>query len=121
MTVGDARYSTICHELNLPSASIEDIPDRDSLQRLLARVEAEAAGKNGSSDGKGRQPGIGDARGRLLQAARQMAEKTGRRFADVIAAASDGKLSLDRLKDLTDADIPAVLEAIARMRNGGAS
>jgi hypothetical protein len=116
--VGDAQYSAICRELNLGSDSINDIPDRDTLHRLVGRVEAEAAGMNGNgrSPVKGR---IGDARGRLLQAARRLAEKNGKRFADVIAEASDGKLSLDGLRDLTDADVALVLAATARMTEGG--
>ncbi len=116
--VGDAQFSVICRELNLGSESINDIPDRDTLQRLLGRVEAAAAGMNGNgrSPAKGR---IGDARGRLLQAARRLAEKNGKRFADVIAEASDGKLSLDGLRDLTDADVALVLAATARMAEGG--
>jgi hypothetical protein len=47
--VGDARYSTICRELNFASESIDEIQDRDALQRLLARVEAETAGNNGGA------------------------------------------------------------------------
>jgi hypothetical protein len=116
--IGDAQYSAICRELNLGSGSINDIPDRDTLQRLLGRVEAEAAGMtgNGRRPAKGR---IGDARGRLLHAARRLAEKNGKRFADVIAEASDGKLSLDGLRDLTDADVALVLAATSRMAEGG--
>jgi len=118
--IGETQYSLICQELKLGSESINDIPDRDTLQRLLTRVEAEAAGKNGN----GRSPlkgTIGDARGRLLQAARRLAERTGKRFADVIAEASDGKLSLDGLRDLTDADVALVSAATARMAEGGGS
>jgi hypothetical protein len=113
-SVGQVRFSTICRELNLASESINDIPDRDALQRLLARVEADSKGRNGN----GRPASIGrisDARGRLLQAARQLADKTGRRLADIIAETSDGKLSLDGLRDLTDADVPLVSAAITRM------
>ena len=47
-SVGDVRYSTICRELNFASESINDIPDRDALQRLLARVEADSKGRNGN-------------------------------------------------------------------------
>jgi hypothetical protein len=110
--IGDARYSEICREFNLPSDSPGDIPDRDALQRLLACVEAEAARQNGP--GQGTPPGrLAEARGRLLRAARQMADKTGRRLADIIAETSNGELSLDRLRDLTDAEAPAV--SIARI------
>jgi hypothetical protein len=113
-SVGEVRLSTICRELNFASESINDIPDRDALQRLLARVEADSKRRNGN----GRHASIGgisDARGRLLQAARQLADKTGRRLADIIAETSDGKLSLDGLRDLTDADVPLVSAAITRM------
>jgi hypothetical protein len=120
--VGDAQYSVICRELSLASESINDIADRDQLQRLLARVESEAAGKNGGGrNGTASTRKISDARGRLLQAARQVADKSSRRLADIIADASDGKLSLDRLRDLTDADVPLVSAAIARIGNGGGS
>jgi hypothetical protein len=112
--VGQAQYSRICRELNFVSESIDDIPDRDALQRLVARVEADSKRNNGhprsASIGS-----IGDARGRLLQAARQLAERTGRRLADIIAEASEGKLSLDALRDLTDADVPLVSAAISRI------
>src|ERR1051326_999617 len=108
--IDETQYSLICQELKLRSESINDIPDRDTLQRLLARVEAEAAGRNGNGRGplKGR---IGDARGRLLPAARTAAGGTRERFADVIAEASDGKLSLDGLRDLTDEDVALVSAA----------
>jgi hypothetical protein len=42
--VGEQRYGAICREMNFASESIDDIPDRDALKVLLARVEAEAAG-----------------------------------------------------------------------------
>jgi hypothetical protein len=112
--IGEERYSMICRELNFPGESINDIPDRDALKRLLARMERETVGKNG--DGRSTAiRGIADARGRLLQAARKLAEKTGKRLADIIAEASDGKLSLDGLRDLTDADVPFVSAATSRM------
>ena len=113
--VGDARYSMICRELNFASESMNDIPDRDALQRLLVRVEGETAGKNDGGARGASRGGIADARGRLLQAARKLAEKTGKRLADIIAEASDGKLSLDGLRDLTDADVSLVSAATSRM------
>ena len=81
-------------------------------------AEKRPAPRNGTGDSS--KQGIGDARGRLLQAARQMADKTGRRLADIIAKASDGKLSLEGLRDLTDADVPVVSTATSRISNGGA-
>jgi hypothetical protein len=113
--IGEERYSMICREFNFPGESINDIPDRDALHRLLARVEQETAGKNGEGVRGTATRGIGDARGRLLQAARKVAEKTGKRLADIIAEASDGKLSLDGLRDLTDADVALVSAATSRM------
>jgi hypothetical protein len=101
--------------LNLASESIDDIPDRDALKLLLARVEAEAAGKNGNQAHGAQAMPIGDARGRLLQAARKMADKTGKRLADVISEASDGSLTLDGLKNLRDSDVALVSAATARM------
>jgi hypothetical protein len=113
--VGDERYSIICRELNFVGESINDIPDRDALHRLLARVEQETVGKNGGGVRGTATRGIADARGHLLQAARKLAEKTGKRLADIIAEASDGKLSLDGLRDLTDADVSLVSAATSRM------
>jgi hypothetical protein len=81
-------------------------------------AEKRPAPSNGTGDSS--KQGIGDARGRLLQAARQMADKTGRRLADIIAKASEGKLSLEGLRDLTDADVPVVSAATSRISNGGA-
>lgn len=113
--VGEARYSIICRDLNFASESIDDIPDRDALKLLLVRVEGEAAGKNGNSTPGTAASAIADARGHLLQAARKMAERTSKRLADVIVEASDGKLTLDGLKNLTDADVSLVAAAIARL------
>jgi hypothetical protein len=46
--IGQSRYATLCRELSFASESIDDIPDRNALKTLLARVEAEAGGKNGA-------------------------------------------------------------------------
>lgn len=113
--VGSAQYSAICRELNLASDSIDDIPDRNALKMLLAHVEAEAAGSNANSASGDAPADIGSARGRLLQAARKIADRTGKRLADVITEASDGKLALENLKKLTDADVALVSTATARM------
>jgi hypothetical protein len=101
--------------LNLASESVDDIPDRDALKLLLARLETEVTGRNDSHTQGALAMPIGDARGRLLQAARKMADKTGKRLADVISEASDGSLTLDGLKNLTDSDVTLVSAATARM------
>jgi hypothetical protein len=115
--VGSVRYSEICRELNLASDSIDHIPRREALELLLGRVEHAAFGRNGN--GGERKDSVGNARGRLLQAAREMAEKTGKRLADIIVKASEGKLSLDGLRDLTDADVPLVSAVTSQILNGG--
>jgi len=121
--VGPSRYEAICKELNFASDSIDDIPDRNALRVLLTRVEAEAAAKQkNSSAGSDGGAGIAEARGRLLQAARKAAEN--RRsgwpasLGEVIARGSDGNLSLDALKNLTDADVAGVQAAIRKIEGG---
>jgi hypothetical protein len=47
--IGEQRYTAICREMNLASESIDDIPDRDALKNLLARVEAEASGQTAAA------------------------------------------------------------------------
>ena len=44
--VGDARYSALCRQLNLASASIDDIPDRRTLRRLVEVLEGETASRS---------------------------------------------------------------------------
>ena len=44
-----------------------------------------------------------------------MADKTGKRLADVISEASDGRLTLDNLKNLTDSDVAVVSAATAKL------
>ena len=119
--IGDTRYSALCRELNLASEAIDDIPDRDALKALLARVEEEATGRNGAGSAGGSAVSIAGARGRLLQAARKAADRSRKRLADIIAEASDGKLSLEELKNLTEADVALVTATIARIYGGGDS
>ena len=58
-SVGEEQYSMIWRELSLSSESINDIPDRATLQRLLARTEEGAATKNGERQ-DGTQPRTDD-------------------------------------------------------------
>lgn len=118
--IGEARYSTICRDLNFASESIDDVPHRDALRILLERVEAEAAQKERTPGSSPIGGGISEARGHLLQAARRVADKTRKRLADVITEASAGTLSLDTLKSLTDVNIPEVEAATARLREQSA-
>src|ERR1039458_1790225 len=51
---GDQRYSALCRELNLASESIDDVPDRTVLRRLVETLEGESGSlqpPNGTSNG----------------------------------------------------------------------
>ena len=117
--LGDGRYAAICRELNLASDSLDDVPDRDALCALLNRVESEAGPQKaapGTPNGTGK---IAALRGDLLQAARKVAE-SGRagwpaKFGDVIAHATEGKVTLDQLKNLTDTDAAVIEAALVRL------
>jgi hypothetical protein len=117
--LGEGRYAVICRELNFASESLDDIPDRDGLRVLLNRVEKEAAATGVDNARRQANDTIGDLRGKLLHAARKVAE-SGRpgwptKFGDVIAYATDGKVTLERLKNLTDADAPGIETALIRL------
>lgn len=62
---------------------------------------------------------IAPLRGQLLQAARKVAEsgRTGwpAKFGDVIAHATEGKVTLDQLKNLTDTDATVIEAALVRL------
>lgn len=115
----DGRYAAICRELNLASDSLDDVPDRDALCALLSRVEPEADAEKSNSVTTIATGKIEVLRGQLLQAARKVAE-SGRsgwpaKFGDVISQATEGKVTLDQLKNLTDADAPIIAAAVARL------
>lgn len=121
--VGSERYAQTCQQLRLPSHSIDDIPNRDALKNLLAHIEGEAGKQRQETPSvPARTASIADARGRLLQAARKAAEnpRSGwpRKLGEVISRASGATLTLDKLKDLTDADTPAVESFIATIEGG---
>ncbi len=113
--LGDAAYSVLCREMSLASDSIDDIPDRDTLRVLVERVEEQARSKAPTAATNPAPGRIAEARGRLLQAARKHADRTRNRLADVIEQASVGTLTLGGLKDLTDANVPEVEAATARL------
>ncbi|MEQ1887284.1 MAG: hypothetical protein ABL967_19630, partial [Bryobacteraceae bacterium] len=117
--LGEGRYAVICRELNFASESLGDIPDREGLCALLKRVETESAAASVDKTQPQANGTIEELRGKLLQAARKVAE-SGRpgwpaKFGDVIAHATDGKVTLDRLKYLTDADAPVIEAALLRL------
>ncbi len=123
VALGPERYAEICRRLELASDSLDDIPNRQVLRQLLN--EAESAGANDGANparnptGSGR---IGESRGRLLQTARKAAEnpRSGwpRKLGEVILRASGGMLTLENLKDLTDADAAAVDACVSVIESG---
>ncbi|MBV6522886.1 MAG: hypothetical protein MNPFHGCM_03036 [Gemmatimonadaceae bacterium] len=115
VALGDAAYSVLCREMSLASDSIDDIPDRGTLRVLVERVEEQARSKAPTAATSPAPGRIAEARGRLLQAARKHADRTRKRLADVIEQASVGTLTLEGLKDLTDANVPEVEAATARL------
>jgi len=123
VALGCECYAAICQQYRLPSHLVDDIPNRDALKSLLAYAEGEAA-KQGKEPlaAPARPASIADARGRLLQVARKAAENPQggwpRKLGEVIARASGGELTLDTLKNLTDADTPAVESFIAMIEGG---
>jgi hypothetical protein len=114
-SAGQAAYDALCTELNLPSNCVDDIPSREVLRQLVERMEAAAHGgaSNGATPATVR---IGELRGRLLQEARRVSQKTRRGLAEIVAAASDGAITLANIAELTDADAPEIEAAIVRMR-----
>jgi hypothetical protein len=115
----DGRYAAICRELNFASDSLDDIPDRDGLCALLKRIEAEAAAAAPGANQHQPNGSIGELRGKLLQAARKVADG-GRvgwptKFGDVIAQATDGKVTLEQLKNLTESDAPTLEAALNKI------
>ena len=111
---GQAAYDALCRELNLPSNCVEDIPSREVLRQLVERMEAAVQGDG--ANGNASAVRIGDLRGRLLQEARRVSQKTQRGLAEVVAAASGGAITLARISGLTDADGPEVEATIGRLQ-----
>ena len=115
----DGRYAAICRELRFASDSVDDIPDREALCALLKRVEAEAAATRTDAAQQPVNRSIEELRGKLLQAARKVAD-SGRagwpaKFGDVIAKATDGKVTLEQLKNLAEADAPVIEAALSKL------
>jgi hypothetical protein len=50
---GVQRYSALCRELNLASESLDDVPDRATLRRLVQTLKAEAASNQSSESTEG--------------------------------------------------------------------
>jgi hypothetical protein len=118
--IGGERYAAICRELNLASDSIDDIPDRNTLRLLLTKAETESGRSNSGSAPP--SVTIAEARGRLLQAARKVAESGGKngwpeRLGEVIARASGGTITLDSLRGMTGENVAQLTEVTKRLES----
>jgi len=122
---GDQRYSALCRELNLASESIDDIPDRSVLRRLVETLEVESGsaqmphGASNGAVGNGSQhdtPRLSELRGRLLREANRVSAATGRSLAVVINQAANGTFTFATLKTLGAADIGKVQTALTELQ-----
>jgi len=117
--LGEGRLASICKELNLAGDSLDDLPDRKALCTLLNRVEAEAGASGSAVVAPVGVATIEVLRGTLLQAARKVAE-SGRKgwpvkFGDVIAHATEGRITLTDLKSLGAEHVPVLESAVAKL------
>lgn len=117
---GDQRHSALCRELNLASESIDDIPDRTVLRRLVETLEKDGAATQtpqGSSHGETQSGAVSlsDLRGRLLHEANRVSCAKRRPLADVINEAARGSFTFANLKTLGEADKGKVADALAEL------
>ena len=125
--VGATRYAELCRELNLASDSIDDIPDRATLRRMIDVLEAERgtdSGRNSGSGGHAAPSGaapvsgaLAEARGSLLREASRVSTATRRSLADVINQAANGAFQFSGLSSLGDEDLPAIQTALHNLRS----
>jgi hypothetical protein len=122
---GDQRYSALCRELNLASESIDDIPDRTVLRRLVETLESESGSTqtlNGTATGaagNGSQrdtTSLSELRGRLLREANRVSGTTGRPLAAVINQAANGTFTFGNLRTLGATDIGKVQTALTELQ-----
>ena len=121
---GDQRYSALCRELNLASDSVDDIPDRTVLRRLVESLEGKSSptetpnGMSNGSAGNGTQGGaasLSELRGRLLHEANRVSGATRRPLAQVINEAANGAFNFANLKDLGAEDAGKVRDALTAL------
>jgi hypothetical protein len=121
---GDRRYAALCQELNLASDSIDDIPDRVVLRRLVETLEGETKRvqtSNGGDTAEGSEAPpdgaavLSDLRGRLLQEASRVSAATRRTLAQVINEAANGAFKFANLKDVRAEDVRKVREVLAAL------
>ena len=112
---GAQRYSALCRELNLASDSLDDVPDRATLRRLVETLEAEAASKHAPDDAEGAGD-LGALRGLLLREAARVSGATNRTLGDVIQQVAEGAFTLASLKSLGAADTAKVQAALTKLQ-----
>ncbi len=123
--VGERRYSDLCREAKLASDSIDDIPDRATLRKLLQILEQEAglsepSAMSGNGSGSVNPPandhgGIAELRGRLLREAARVSGALNRTLGDVIQEAAKGAFTLATLRTLPDAEADKVAAALHQL------
>jgi len=112
---GAQRYSALCRELNLPSDSLDDVPDRATLRRLVETLEGEAASNHGAERTEAAAD-LGELRGRLLREAARVSSASNRTLSDVIREAAEGAFTLASLKSLGGADTAKVQAALRKLQ-----
>jgi hypothetical protein len=112
---GTQRYSALCRELNLASDSLDDVPDRATLRRLVQTLEGEAASHHApeSTEVTGN---LGELRGLLLREAARVSGTTNRTVGDVIQEAASGAFTLASLKSLGTPDADKVEAALRKLQ-----
>lgn len=120
--VGSTRYAGLCKELNLASDSIDDIPDRAILRRMIDVLEAEnghtGRGENTAPSGSAcTSDAVAEARGLLLREASRVSTATRRSLGEVINHAANGAFQFSGLSSLGDSDLPAIRAAIHNLQS----
>ena len=110
---GAQRYSAVCRELNLASDSLDDVPDRATLRRLVETLEGEAASNHGAES---TSVDLGELRSQLLREAARVSGATNRTLGNVIQEVAAGAFTLASLKSLCAADADKVEAALRKLR-----
>jgi hypothetical protein len=107
--VGQARFSDLCRELNLPGDCLDDIPHRRVLRRLIDILEAERGATPIPLNGNGRSHApaggsgakhakeLGTARATLIREAQRVARLRNMKLPDVVDRAAKGSFRFSGL------------------------
>ena len=122
---GEHTHAALCRDLNLASASIDDIPDGTVLRGLVearegvgAMKETPGAPRNGTvrnGSPSSEEVSIGELRRRLLREANRTSGVTRRPLPPVINEAASVAFSFADLKDLGAQDPGKVCDALATL------